>query len=102
MPATIHTTTFVDVLFTKMPIFALSFVNMISGITAKLSCMDNITWLSTNKPAIPFSPYNNVTKKAGTIAIARVMSRLIHGLSRIFKKPSITICPASVPVRVEF
>ncbi len=36
------------------------------------------------------------------IAIDRVTRRRIHGFSRICRNPSITICPASVPVSVEF
>ena len=39
---------------------------------------------------------------AGTIAISRVIRRRSHGRRRILRKPSITICPASVPVSVEF
>ena len=34
--------------------------------------------------------------------MARVMSRRSHGVMRMFRNPSITIWPASVPVRVEF
>src|SRR5215468_1613172 len=37
----------------------------------------------------------------GTMAMARVISRRIQGGSRMWRKPSITICPASVPVIVE-
>ena len=36
------------------------------------------------------------------IAMSRVISRRSHGRSRMFRKPSITICPASVPVSVAF
>ena len=36
------------------------------------------------------------------MAISRVIRRRSHGRSRMLMKPSITICPASVPVRVEF
>ena len=39
---------------------------------------------------------------AGTMAMARVMSRRSHGRMRMLRNPSITICPASVPVSVEF
>ncbi len=38
---------------------------------------------------------------AGTMAMSRVMSRRSQGRSRMSRKPSITICPASVPVMVE-
>ena len=34
--------------------------------------------------------------------MSRVISRRSQGRRRILRKPSITICPASVPVSVEF
>ena len=45
-------------------------------------------------------PLAEITTSAGTIAIPRVTSRRIHGAMRIRRNPSITICPASVPVIV--
>ena len=48
------------------------------------------------------SPYIAVTITAGTMAMSRVMSRRSQGGRRMLRKPSITICPASVPVSVEF
>ena len=39
---------------------------------------------------------------AGTIATRRVMRRRSQGRSRMLTKPSITICPARVPVSVAF
>ena len=39
---------------------------------------------------------------AGMIAMSRVISRRSHGRRRMLRKPSITICPASVPVSVAF
>lgn len=39
---------------------------------------------------------------AGTIANKRVIKRLIHGLSLMFRKPSMIIWPARVAVIVEF
>ena len=39
---------------------------------------------------------------AGTIAMPRVKRRRSHGAKRKSRKPSMTICPANVPVRVEF
>ena len=39
---------------------------------------------------------------AGMMAIDRVISRRSHGFRRRFRNPSMTICPASVPVSVEF
>ena len=38
---------------------------------------------------------------AGMIATMRVISRRSQGRMRKFRKPSITICPAIVPVSVE-
>src|SRR6185369_12385999 len=88
--------------FTNSPIFSLSLVNITSGNTAKLSCMLSTTWLRIRSFAVPLSPETAVTITAGMIAMARVMSRRSHGRSRILRKPSITTCPASVPVSVEF
>ena len=70
--------------------------------TAKLSCMERITWLRTNNSAVPFSPYQSATKNAGITAMSLVISLLNQGFNLMFKKPSITICPAKVPVKVEF
>ena len=93
---------FREVLFTNSPIFSLSLVNITKGITAKLSCMERITWLKTNNSAVPFSPYQRATKKAGITAIRRVINLRNQGFSLMLRKPSITICPAKVPVHVEF
>ena len=98
----IQTLIFIKGLFTNSPILALSLVNITNGTTAKLNCIDKITWLKTNNSVVPFSPYNMVTIRAGITAINLVIKRLNHGFSLIFKKPSITICPARVPVSVEF
>ena len=78
--ATTQTTIFVTMLLAKCPILWRSLVNMMSGITAKLSCMERITWLSNKSLAIPFSPYITVIIKAGMIAMALVISLLSHGL----------------------
>ena len=43
-----------------------------------------------------------MTQTAGTMASARVINRRSHGRSRMLMNPSMTICPASVPVSVEF
>ncbi len=48
------------------------------------------------------SPYTPITTTAGTMAIPRVMRRRSQGFRRKLRKPSITICPASVPVSVAF
>jgi hypothetical protein len=87
---------------TNSPIFTLSLVNRTSGKTAKLNCRLRITWLSTSRFVVPFSPEMIVTTTAGMIAMRRVMRRRSHGRRRMLRKPSITIWPASVPVRVEF
>ena len=39
---------------------------------------------------------------AGTIAKSLVINLLSQGFNLRFRKPSITICPAKVPVSVEF
>ena len=51
---------------------------------------------------MPLSPKKIAVSTAGTIAMSRVMSRRSHGRMRMLRKPSITICPARVPVSVEF
>ena len=43
-----------------------------------------------------------MTTTAGTMAMRRVTSRRSHGRMRRLMNPSITICPASVPVSVAF
>lgn len=98
----IQTQIFRKGLFTNSPIFALSLVNITKGTTAKLNCIDKMTWLKTNNSVVPFSPYRIATINAGTTAISLVINLLNHGFSLIFRKPSITICPARVPVSVEF
>ena len=87
---------------TNSPILRRSPVKRIKGITANASCRLNTTWLMMSSFAVPLSPYIAVTITAGTMAMPRVMSRRSHGRNRRFRKPSITICPASVPVSVEF
>ncbi|MNU09113.1 hypothetical protein D3C72_2555030 [compost metagenome] len=42
-----------------------------------------------------------MTITTGTMAMPRVISRRAHGAMRRRRKPSITICPASVAVTVE-
>src|SRR5712671_724336 len=100
--ATKYASDFNQVGLTNSPIFALSDVKPTSGKTANESCMLRTTWLSTSSLAVPLSPYMIATIAAGTIAIARVMSRRSHGRIRRLRNPSITIWPASVPVSVEF
>ena len=88
--------------FTNSPIFARSDVKRTSGTTAKESWRLRITWLRISSLAVPDAPYRMATIAAGTIAIPRVIRRRSHGRSRMWRNPSITIWPASVPVSVEF
>ena len=60
------------------------------------------TWLAISNSVVLPSPKTPITTIAGMIAISRVISRRNHGVIRMLRKPSITIWPASVPVRVEF
>ena len=61
-----------------------------------------MTWLKTSSPFVALAPPMRMTATAGTMATSLVNSRLATGLSRILTKPSMTICPARVAVRVEF
>src|SRR6266446_7804228 len=87
---------------TNSPIFRRSLVNRTSGMTAKESCRLRMTWLSKSNFAVPLAPNRAATITAGIIAMRRVIKRRSHGRKRMLRKPSITIWPASVPVRVEF
>ena len=82
MAATVQATHWMYHLLANIPILWRLFVNKIRGITAKLSCMERITWLSSKRFAIPFSPYMTVTIKAGMIAIyaARVLNEYAKNL----------------------
>ena len=91
MAAIVHEIIFVDKRFTKTPIFEELLVNKIRGITAKLSCIERITWLNNKRLVIPFSPYMTVTMKAGMIAMALVINLLSQGFKRICRNPSMTI-----------
>jgi hypothetical protein len=94
--------TFIQPGFANWPIFNLSPVNMTSGTTAKLSIRLRITWLRISNWAVPLSPIIAVTMTAGTMATSRVTRRRTTGCSRHRRKPFMIICPASVPVRLEF
>ena len=74
----------------------------ISGMTAKGSCIERITWLNTNSSAVPLSPYSAVTTTTGMMARPRVIRRRAQPGIRSCRNPSITIWPASVVVTVEF
>ena len=54
-------------------------------------CRPSITWLRIRSFAVPASPYQMVTIAAGTMAIARVISRRAQAGRRMSRKPSITI-----------
>lgn len=43
-------------LLTNFPILSFDPVNITKGTTAKLNCIDSMTWLKTNRSAVPFSP----------------------------------------------
>ncbi|VUM33070.1 hypothetical protein PGKDCPLP_04621 [Stenotrophomonas maltophilia] len=87
---------------TSAPIVTLSVTIRTSGMIANGSCIDSTTWLSTSSFTAPWSPNSMITTTTGMIASARVISRRSHGGRRRCRKPSITICPASVAVTVEF
>ena len=52
-------------------------------------------------PAVALDDETIATAIAGPIAKVRVINTRTHGLTFQFKKPSITNCPANVPVMVE-
>lgn len=85
----------------KVPTFLRSDTNSISGIIANGSCIDRTTWLRIRSCPVPCESQSAVITNTGTIAMPRVSSRRAQGGIRIWRKPSITICPASVPVIVE-
>ena len=69
--------------------------------TAYPNCKLKITWLKINNASTLPSPKIPITNTAGIMATKRVISLLIQGFNLNFKYPSITICPAKVPVTVE-
>ena len=83
------------------PMIPRSLVNRISGTTANGSCKLRITWLTRSRSYDPASPFQEMTITAGMIAIRRVVRRRRTGRILNLINPSITICPASVPVKVE-
>ena len=84
----------------NVPMRRRSLVNVTSGTTANESCRLNATCESTSSVSTPRSPMIAITAAAGMMARLRLMSRRSHGRIRTRRKPSITICPASVPVMV--
>ncbi|MNR13854.1 hypothetical protein D3C85_1302840 [compost metagenome] len=93
--------TFTQGLIAKPFMVFLSEVKWIRGITAKPNCKLSTTWLRINNPPSALSPNHIMVKKAGIMASKRVISLRNQGCILSFKWPSITICPASVPVTVE-
>ena len=74
-------------------------------------CRSSVGHMQEDDPAIHFTrerlhmvnddPVGRpLTRTAGNMASARVITRLSHGLIRHRMKPSITTCPARVPVMV--
>ena len=59
------------------------------------------TWLKTSSELAPALPNQAVTMTAGTIATPRVSKARAAGETRMSRKPSMTIWPASVPVTDE-
>ncbi len=86
--------------FPNRPIRFRSPVKLTSGTTAKASCSESTTCDSTSRSSTAFGPRKPMTSAAGTIARPRLIMRRSHGRMRMRRKPSITICPASVPVMV--
>src|SRR5271166_3029970 len=86
--------------FFQGPIRLRELVNCRSGNMANGSCKASTTWLRTSRSVTLLSPRRPITKTAGRMAIVRVISRRSQGLIRQCMKPSITTCPASVPVMV--
>jgi len=85
---------------TNSPMRRRSLVNRMSGTTAKASWRLSTTWESTSSSSTACSPRTAITTAAGMIASPRLMSRRSQGWMRMRRKPSMTICPASVPVMV--
>jgi hypothetical protein len=83
-----------------VPIFLRELVKCSSGNMANGSCSASTTWLSVSRSFTLLSPRMPMMRTAGMMASVRVMSRRSHGLIRQCMKPSITTCPASVPVMV--
>ncbi|KAG6558210.1 hypothetical protein Mapa_000393 [Marchantia paleacea] len=83
------------------PILAVELVKWTKGMTANDKVRDSRTWLMTRSLPAPALPPTAATMAAGMMVMPRVMDLLIHGFNRIFRNPSMTICPARVPIMVE-
>ncbi len=86
--------------FANAPIFARSLVKVMSGMTANESWRLSTTCESTSRSSTASAPRRAMNSAAGTMARLRLMSRRSHGRMRMRRNPSMTICPASVPVMV--
>src|SRR6185437_11022432 len=86
--------------FFQRPMNLARLVKWSSGNSANGSCSASTTWLSTRRSVTLPSPRQPITRIAGTMAARRVIRRRCHGATRQRVKPSITTCPASVPVMV--
>ena len=62
--------------------------------------MHSTTWLRLTRSVTLLLPRTLMMMIAGITASERVMSRRTHGLILQFMKPSMTTCPARVPVIV--
>ena len=82
------------------PIRLRELVKCSSGNMANGSCSASTTWLRVSRSLTLLSPRMPMISTAGMMASVRVMSRRSHGWIRQCMKPSITTCPASVPVMV--
>ena len=86
---------------TNSPINWRSLVNMTNGNTANDSWKLKSTWLKMSNLVVPPSPNKTIQMRVGIIAASLLITRRNQGTTRRFKKPSMTICPAKVAVRVE-
>src|SRR6266436_1198351 len=86
--------------FFHAPMRLRELVKWSSGNMAKGSCKASTTWLSVSRSVTLLSPRTPIINTAGKMASDRVMSRRTQGLIRQCMKPSITTCPAKVPVMV--
>ena len=75
-------------------------VNETSGTTANESWRLSATCENTSSWSTERSPRTRMNATAGMIASPRLSMRRSHGRTRRWRKPSITIWPASVPVIV--
>mmetsp|Transcript_7205 Transcript_7205/g.26126 ORF Transcript_7205/g.26126 Transcript_7205/m.26126 type:complete len:269 (-) Transcript_7205:838-1644(-) len=85
---------------TRGPMIFLLHTNFTRGMSAKGSSKLSTTELNTMRASDPLSPAMMVTNRLGTMATDLVMKALRAGLILKSTNPSMTYCPASVPVIV--